>query len=79
MIKPKTMFEEFLAKIAGVAYGGNTVPKTRIQKWMEKISQNMLPAATAADAGKVVTVDENGNYVLAEAGGNGNTAKNRSI
>lgn len=68
MIKPKTRVEEFFAKIAGVVYGKNTVPKDRIEKWMEMISYNMLPAATAADAGKVVTVDEDGNYVLAEGG-----------
>ena len=72
MIKPKTRFEEFLAKIAGVAYGKNTVPKSRIEKWMEKIAQNMLPAATAADAGKAVVVGETGDYELGEADGGGN-------
>ena len=38
---------------------------------LDVYSDGSIPTPTASDDGKVITVDENGNYVLGEGGGSG--------
>ena len=68
-MKPRTRLSKFLAKIAGV-YDGELEPKTEVEQYLNQIAENGgggdFPIPTPDDAGKVMSVDDGGYYVLSE-------------
>lgn len=70
-MKPHTRLSKFLAKIAGV-YEGELEPKTEVEYYLDQISAGgNIPEPTQADAGKVVSVGDDGKYELTEQAGGG--------
>lgn len=56
-MKPKTRFENFLAKIAGDKEAKDIAPRTRVEHYLNEIAENgTVPSVSEDDEGKFLRV-----------------------